>query len=144
MMPVGFRPDLVQAGTSVSQVGAADDARAGRPAASAPIVVCGVDHRLAVGERRRLRHLRRLGDAHGEVAVGDGDRRDLHVLADDDGAGALVDDDAGRRVGLDREVADLGHEARRADAAPGASRTIERRSRSLRDAPAVALHAYRR
>ena len=60
------------------------------------------DRGRAVRERRRAANLRRLGDADRQVALGDGDGADPHVLAHDDDAGLLVDDDAGDLVGLDR------------------------------------------
>ena len=50
---------------------------------------------LAIGERSRLADDRVFGDGHGQAAVGDRRRRDLDVLADDDGAGTRVDDDLG-------------------------------------------------
>jgi hypothetical protein len=43
--------------------------------------------------------------------VADGDAGDTHVVADDDGAGALVDNDARRSVGLDDEIFELREEA---------------------------------
>ena len=112
MMPLGLRPIWFRPLTSVRSV-VPPTMATWPPASLTSICVRGVDHGLAVAERRGLRHLRRLGDAHGEGAVGDRDGRDLHVLADHDRAGARVDDDARRRVGLDQQVADLRHEARR-------------------------------
>jgi hypothetical protein len=51
------------------------------------------DDGLRVGEGKRLRHLGGDGDLDGEGAVGDLAGLDDDVATDDDGAGALVDDD---------------------------------------------------
>ena len=45
-----------------------------------------------------LAHILALGDGHRQRAVRDRGRHDLHVRADDDGAGARIDDDARRRL----------------------------------------------
>ena len=45
-----------------------------------------------------------------EIALRDRDRRDAHVAAHHDDAGALVDDDLGRQVGLDLQLLDLGQQ----------------------------------
>src|ERR1700722_5794560 len=55
------------------------------------------DRRYAFGECIGLGDLRRLGHAHGERAMGDGDRRYLDVLADHHRPAARVDDDFGDR-----------------------------------------------
>ncbi len=109
MMPLGLRPIWLSPLTSVRRV---------VPPTIAQLAAVLVGYRrrarqhhgLALGKRRWLRGDGRLGDPHGEVAVGHGHRGDLHVLADHDGAGARVDHDARRGVGLDDEVADLGDE----------------------------------
>src|SRR3546814_15040419 len=59
-----------------------------------------------LAERLRLRDLRCLGDADGQVALGDGDGADPHVLAHDDNAGSFVDDDLRDLVGRDAELLD--------------------------------------
>ena len=59
------------------------------------------DDGLALGEGVRLDHHRRFLDAQRQVALADGDAVDAHVLAHDDGAGALIDDHAGLALGLD-------------------------------------------
>ena len=74
-------------------------------------------HRLALAERVGLRDLRRLRYPHIERSVSDRDRRDLHVLSDHDCAGPRVDDDARCHVGLDHQLADLGHHAGDAEVA---------------------------
>ena len=43
-------------------------------------------------------------DLDGEIAVQNRDGRDTHVLADDDGAGAFVDDDPGGHIDLDSQI----------------------------------------
>jgi len=57
------------------------------------------DGGAAARQRRRLAHLRGFRNADGEVALRHRDRRDAHVAADDDHAGAFVDDDLGRFSG---------------------------------------------
>ena len=57
-----------------------------------------------------LADLGRLRDADGQVALGDGDRGDAHVLAHDDHAGLLVDDHAGELVDLDPKLFDVGEQ----------------------------------
>ena len=101
MIPVGFSPSRLRPRTTVSRLA---PATIGEVAALLLRVDDGVgrDDRLPVGEGFGLRDLRHLGDADGEVAVGDGDRGDLHVVADDHRARALVDHDLGRLFRLDR------------------------------------------
>ena len=108
--------ETVEAGDQRAQAGAADDGDLAAGFVDGDLRLRR-DDGLAVAERGGLRDLRRLGDAHVERAVGDGDRRDLHILADDDGAGARIDDDARRRVGINQEIADRRHQPRRADGA---------------------------
>ena len=79
----------------------------------------GDDHRLAFRERRRLRHAEVDLHGHLQAAVGDADRRDADVLAHDDGAGALVDDDARAAVGHDVSVSMLASKQHRP--APGST-----------------------
>ena len=63
-----------------------------------------------------LGDLRRLGDADREIALRHGHPADLHVVAHDDDAGALVDHDARGDVGLDRQLLDLAQQLRHAAA----------------------------
>ncbi len=64
-------------------------------------LLLGIDPRarhyrsLAAGQCARLADDRVFGDGHGQAAVGNGSRRHLDVLADDDGAGPRIDDDLG-------------------------------------------------
>ena len=76
---------------------------------------CGLrgDGGSAVGEGRRLGDFGRFGDANGQAALRHGDRRDLHVRANDDCPGAFVDDDARGRFHRHAQIADLGEKARR-------------------------------
>ena len=134
MMPLGLTPSRLRPATSARRLEPLTTAT-WPPASLTSICVRGVDDRLAVAERRGLRDLRRLGDPHVERAVRDRDRRDLHVLADDDGAGAGVDDDARRRVGLDQQLADL--------ATSGAASLTSLRAEQL-DRARVALEGDRR
>src|SRR5580658_5191189 len=65
-------------------------------------VALGYDHSLALRQRARLAVLLALDDGHREGPMRHRRRGDPHVRADDDRAGARVDDDARRRLaGLD-------------------------------------------
>ena len=93
IMPLGLTPRRLRPATSERKLEPLTMAT-WPPDSLTSICVLRRHDRLAIAERGGLRRLRRLGDAHVERAVRDGDRRDLHVLSDDDGAGARVDDDA--------------------------------------------------
>ena len=112
MMPSGLTPSRFRPETSVSQVWTVKHGDAGIRLAGVDGGV-GLDGGLASREGLRLDDLWRFGDPDRQRAVADGDARDPHVAADDDGAGAFVDDDARRRVGLDDHVLDLGIESGR-------------------------------
>ena len=114
MIPVGFSPMRLRPRTTVWRSVPPTKAKL-PPSCWAFDDGLGGDHRLTVGERRRLRDRRHLADAHGEIAVRQRDGGDLHVAADHHGAGALVDDDARHLVRRDPELADLGDEARAGD-----------------------------
>jgi hypothetical protein len=58
-----------------------------------------------------LGNLRRLGDADRQIALGDGDGIHPYAVTHDDGAGFLVDDDAGNAVGFDQELLDIRDQA---------------------------------
>ena len=62
------------------------------------------------GEWRWLGDLRRLRHADRQIALGDGDRGNPDIAADDDDARGLIDDDAGDGIGLDLQLLDFGHE----------------------------------
>ncbi len=116
MMPGGLTPIRFRPLDQRAQARSADD---GDRAAGLLGVDRGVrrDHRPALRERIGLGDLRLLVDAHRQRSIGHGDGRDLHVLADDDGAGARVEHHARGHVGLNLQFADLRHEARERNAA---------------------------
>ena len=64
-----------------------------------------------------LADLRRLGDADGQVALGDRHGGDPHIGAHDDGAAGFLDHHAGDLVGLDPQLLDLAEQGDRV--APG-------------------------
>src|SRR6185437_11069988 len=96
----GLGADAVEAGHQRLQIGAVEhrDAAARLRRFDISARLDGGD---ALRERLRLDDARLLGHAHRHGAVADGDTRYLDVLADDDGAGALVDHYARRRFRLD-------------------------------------------
>src|SRR5262249_51179491 len=68
------------------------------------------DDGLAAGERPGLRHLRILADVDVDRAVSDGGGAERHGGTGDDGAGALVDDDARGGVGRGVDALERGDE----------------------------------
>ena len=65
---------------------------------------------LALAEGLRLAHLGRGGHHDGESALDDAHGADLHIGAQDHGAGLLVDHDPGLGLELDGQVLEPGHQ----------------------------------
>ena len=114
MIPGGLTPIRLKPLTSVRKLDPPTMA-IGPPPCSTSIFVLGVTTVLPLENGARLRDLRRLGDADRQRPVGYRDRRNLHVLADDDRAGSRVQNDARGHVRLDLQLADLRHEPRERD-----------------------------
>ena len=94
MMPSGLTPMLLRPATRVRRSGSVENGDGCRRPSRSMMWCLRLDRGLAARERFRLDDCRRLGDLDGQRSVADGDLRDAHVRADDDRAGALVDDDA--------------------------------------------------
>ena len=103
MMPGGLTPMRLRPLTSVRRLDPPTMA-IGPPVCSALIVVFGVTTVRPLRERIGLRDLRLLVDPHRQRSVGHGDGRDLHVLSDDDRAGARVEHDARGHVRLNLQL----------------------------------------
>ncbi len=92
-------------------------------------LLVGHDHGLRAlrRERVRLRDVVLGADLHGQVAVRDRGAAQAHLAADDDGAGALVDDDARLAAHRDRQRLEPRHQVGQRAAIVGGHRDLDAR-----------------